>query len=257
METKALLILVFVAIVIMPATTKGRDPTAVATLTNVTTAGDTSYSFTVRYVDDGPLDDTSIDDHDIRVSGPGGFDVLATAVSATFNSTFSQADVTYSIVPPGGSWDSADNGIYDVAMQASQVFDSIGNPVKAGSLGTFTVMAPSVTPTPTPTPASGSQLLNISTRMRVQTGENVLIGGFIVTGNEPKKVIFRALGPSLTQAGITGALADPVLELHGSGGLITSNDNWKDTQESAINATGIAPEKDLESAIMETLNPGE
>jgi hypothetical protein len=90
----------------------------------------------------------------------------------------------------------------------------------------------------------------------VQTGDNVLIGGFIVTGSEPKKVILRAIGPSLAQAGIVDALADPVLELHGpSGALITTNDNWKDTQQSEIEATGIPPESDLESAIVVTLDP--
>ena len=74
-------------------------------------------------------------------------------------------------------------------------------------------------------------MLNISTRMRVQTGDNVLIGGFIITGNDAKKVILRAIGPSLTQFGVVDALADPVLELHGSdGSVITSNDNWKETQ---------------------------
>ncbi len=115
---------------------------------------------------------------------------------------------------------------------------------------------PSGTPTasPTPTPsATPSTLGNISTRLRVETGDNVLIGGFIVTGPQPKKIIVRAIGPSLPLA---GALADPVLELrNSSGGLIRSNDNWRDdpAQESEINATGIPPSNDLEAAIVETL----
>ena len=109
---------------------------------------------------------------------------------------------------------------------------------------------------PTPRPPSQEQLLNISTRMDLKTGANVLIGGFIVTGNEAKKVIFRAIGPSLNP-GVVGALADPVLELHASdGSLITSNDNWKDTQQTDIEATGIPPQNDLESAIVATLDPG-
>ena len=99
-------------------------------------------------------------------------------------------------------------------------------------------------------------MLNISTRMRVQTGDNVLIGGFIITGNDAKKVILRAIGPSLTQFGVVDALADPVLELHGSdGSVITSNDNWKETQEAEIDATGLAPTEDAESAILMTLAP--
>jgi plastocyanin len=91
---------------------------------------------------------------------------------------------------------------------------------------------------------------NISTRLRVDTGDNVLIGGFIVSGTQPKKVIVRGIGPSLPFA---GALADPVLELNSSGGLIASNDNWRSDQEAAIIATTIPPSNDLESAIVATL----
>ena len=92
---------------------------------------------------------------------------------------------------------------------------------------------------------------NISTRLRVETGDNVLIGGFIVTGTQPKRIIVRAIGPSLS---IDGTLADPVLELRdSSGGLIRSNDNWRSDQEIEIMATGIPPANDLESAIVATL----
>jgi hypothetical protein len=93
--------------------------------------------------------------------------------------------------------------------------------------------------------------------MRVQTGNNIGVGGFIVTGNGPKSLILRAIGPSLTRYGIVDVLADPVLELHGAGAFATiSNDNWRDTQEAAIAATGIPPTNDFESAIVVTLNPG-
>jgi len=110
-------------------------------------------------------------------------------------------------------------------------------------------------------PAGGSfgngNLLNISTRLGVGTGNNVLIGGFIITGSSNKQVLLRALGPTLSQFGVTGVLADPTLELHNSAGaLLTSNDNWKDTQQSAIMATGKAPPNNLESAILSTLAPG-
>jgi hypothetical protein len=93
--------------------------------------------------------------------------------------------------------------------------------------------------------------------MRVQTGDNVGIGGFIITGTAPKHVLLRAIGPSLTQLGVPDALADPVLELHGPGafGTITNN-NWRDTQEAQIQATGIAPTNNFESAIDATLAPG-
>ncbi len=118
---------------------------------------------------------------------------------------------------------------------------------------------PSVTPTPTPspTPPQGAQSQNVSTRMNVRTGDSQAIGGFIITSGDPKKVIIRGLGPSLGDNGITSVLADPTLELHGpDGALLVSNDNWRDTQETAIEATGLAPTDNLESAIVATLQPG-
>jgi hypothetical protein len=102
--------------------------------------------------------------------------------------------------------------------------------------------------------AVNSKLANISTRGLVQTGDNVLIGGLIVLGQTPLRVIVRAIGPSLP---VTGALADPTLELRdGNGGLIDSNDNWRSDQESEIMATTIPPSNDLESAIVRSLAPG-
>jgi hypothetical protein len=93
--------------------------------------------------------------------------------------------------------------------------------------------------------------------MRVQTGDNVGIGGFIISGVTPKHVLIRAIGPSLASSGVPDALADPVLELYHSGSTpIAFNNNWRDTQEAAIKATGIPPVNDLESAIDATLSPG-
>ena len=84
----------------------------------------------------------------------------------------------------------------------------------------------------------------------METGDNALIGGFIVTGTQPKRVIVRAIGPSVP---VPGALANPILELH-AGSLIVSNDNWRTGgQEAEIIATGIPPSNDLESAIVATL----
>jgi hypothetical protein len=108
-------------------------------------------------------------------------------------------------------------------------------------------------------PAPPAQALNLSTRMRVGTGDNVGIGGFILAGTAPKHVLIRAMGPSLAQSGVTDVLADPVLELHGPGAFVTiTNDNWRDdpAQETAIIATGVPPTSDLESAIDATLDPG-
>src|SRR3954471_2003414 len=98
-------------------------------------------------------------------------------------------------------------------------------------------------------PPAGAPV-NISSRLRVGTGEDVLIAGFIVTGTQPKKVIVRGIGPSLT---LPGPLADPYLELRGPSGLIGSNDNWRTNQEAEIRATTIPPSNDLESAIVATL----
>jgi hypothetical protein len=115
---------------------------------------------------------------------------------------------------------------------------------------------PTATPISTPTPTTPpGQLGNISTRLKVETGDNVLIGGFIVTGTQSKKVIVRAIGPSLTGAGVPGALANPTLELHGPTGLlIASNDNWMDaTNRQEIIDSTLAPTNDLESAILTTL----
>ena len=112
-------------------------------------------------------------------------------------------------------------------------------------------------PTPTPDPTVPAQALNISTRVEALTGDQVPIGGFIITGTDPKRVILRAIGPSLASTGVSNPLADPVMELHASdGSLITSNDNWRDSDEANIEATGLAPTNDLESAIVTTLDPG-
>ena len=97
---------------------------------------------------------------------------------------------------------------------------------------------------------------NISTRGLVQTGDNVMIGGFII-GNQTSQVLVRAIGPSLTAFGISNALAVPMLELHDSNGdLLASNDNWRSDQEAEIEATSLSPNDDLESAILRTLAPG-
>jgi hypothetical protein len=106
--------------------------------------------------------------------------------------------------------------------------------------------------------ASDGRLTNISTRGLVRTGDGVVIGGFILGGDTGQaSVLLRAIGPSLSTAGIANALADPTLELRDSNGvLLQYNDNWKDSQQAAIEATGIPPQNDLEAAILATLLPG-
>jgi hypothetical protein len=112
----------------------------------------------------------------------------------------------------------------------------------------------------------GAVLQNISSRAFVQTGDNVMIGGFMVQGTEPKRVIIRAIGPELTQHGVPDALANPTLELHdGTGALIASNNNWITTiiggiitsnQVPEIRASGFAPGDPFESAITADLPAG-
>jgi hypothetical protein len=108
---------------------------------------------------------------------------------------------------------------------------------------------------------TNSKLANISTRGLVETGNNVLIGGFI-PGNGVTTVIAVALGPSLTNFGITNPLLDPTLELHDSNGnTIRRNDNWKirddgSSQQAEIEATHLQPTDDQESALVQTLAPG-
>ena len=124
---------------------------------------------------------------------------------------------------------------------------------------------PSATPTPTPPPVS-EPLVNVSTRGQVGNGDTVLIGGLIVNGSGNKTVLLRAIGPSLTAQGVTGALADPTLELHDStGAVIGQNNDWQKTilggvitsdQSAAISGTGIPPTNAKESAILATLSPG-
>jgi sugar lactone lactonase YvrE len=106
-------------------------------------------------------------------------------------------------------------------------------------------------------PSATSAALNISTRMRVLTDENVLIGGFTVGGADPKKVLLRGIGPSLGNFGVTGPLQDPILELHDhTGATIATNDSWRETQQDEIIATGLQPGDDREAAVIRTLAPG-
>ena len=134
--------------------------------------------------------------------------------------------------------------------------------------GQFLYGAPSGTPTPPPTPtpfpspsatpSAACHLVNISTRLQIGVSDNVLIGGFIVRGTQPKKLILRAIGPSLAAWGMPNAMADPILELHDSlGGIIATNNDWQDGgQVGEIQTSGLAPANSAESALIVTLSPG-
>ena len=102
-----------------------------------------------------------------------------------------------------------------------------------------------------------SDVRNISTRGLVGTGDDVMIGGLILGGSAPTKVLIRAIGPSLSAFGVDGALEDPILELHdGDGSVIFTNDNWRNDQEQQILDSGIPPSDQKESAIVASLPPG-
>jgi hypothetical protein len=105
--------------------------------------------------------------------------------------------------------------------------------------------------------SSDSDLGNISTRGQVQTGDNVLIGGVIVKGGDPRKILFRAIGPELTDRNVANALEDPTIDLRDANGdRILFNDNWQDTQKTEIEDSKLAPTDSREAAIVKTLGAG-
>lgn len=170
----------------------------------------------------------------------------STAISYTFPANFFQPDQSYNI------------HIVFLKVTATDTTDIPGSTGFAGYAREtkFTIQT---------TGSNSGVAANISTRGFVQTGDNVMIGGFIIQDGN-KKVIVRAIGPSLTAFGITNALADPALELHDStGALIATNDDWQTTQiggiitsdqSTDIQNTGLAPSSSKESAIIAQLPPG-
>jgi hypothetical protein len=122
-----------------PTPTDTTPPTATASAANVTTAGATSYTFTVTYADNVSVSVPSLGTGDVRATGPGGFNALATLVSVSSSKNGTPRTATYRLTPPGGSWSAGDNGVYTLALQSAQVTDNSGNPAAARTLGSFTV----------------------------------------------------------------------------------------------------------------------
>ncbi|MFO0808470.1 MAG: choice-of-anchor Q domain-containing protein [Gemmataceae bacterium] len=111
---------------------------------NVTTSGGTTYTFTVTYSGGTAINVSTLDNNDIRVTGPNGYNQLATFVSVTPAGNGSPRTATYSITAPGGTFDAADNGTYTIALQAGQVANTGGGTAAATTLGTFTVQIAAV-----------------------------------------------------------------------------------------------------------------
>lgn len=132
-----------------------------------------------------------------------------------------------------------------------------GEPSETVTVSAAPTPTPTPSPSPSPTPAN-VELLNISGRVVVQTGDNVGIGGFIISGGGTKRIMARALGPSLNVNGqpVAGRMADPSLEMHDANGGVLSNDNWRSDQEAEIQQSGLAPSNDKEAAIIKRLPAG-
>ena len=184
---------------------------------------------------------------------PNGKVLVAGGYENTFLSSAELYDPASGLWSPTGSLATARDRHSATVLPNGKVLIAAGATAYDDPFGGVPVTATAELYSELPAPAT---LLNISTRLHVETGDNVPIGGFIVTGTQPKKVIVRAIGPSLNVGGVpvAGRLANPTLELRdGSGGLIASNDNWRTNQEAEIIASTVPPLNDLESAIVATL----
>jgi hypothetical protein len=136
-------------------------------------------------------------------------------------------------------------------LEAPNINTHLANVPVVGNLASYTFTVANSTS------SDPARLVNIATRMRVQTGDNVLIGGFIIGGNTNKTVVIRARGPSMASQGVPGTLADPQLQLFSGQTQIAFNNNWGDASNAAqIQSSGFAPPNATESAIMTNLAPG-
>ena len=153
--------------------------------------------------------------------------------------------------------DLTSDGRYSLGKSGDTYSVSVGGIVSGGQSRSFIYTVSLIE-------ANASKLINISTRLRVETGDNVGIAGFVVQGDKPRRVIVRALGPSLTAAGVADALANPTLALrNASNELVVQNDDWQTQTPAArgvellsVSDTGLAPSNPREAAVAVTLQPG-
>ena len=236
-----------------PSTSDGTDFGSVDVATDSLTR-----TFTIQNSGTGSLSLTGVPN--VQITGGSDFTVTLQPVSpvqidnptTTFQITFKPSSAglrTATVIIPSND---ANESSYQFAIRGNGVPDTDGD----GEDDLSEAISGTDPNDPNSVVRTGKQL-NISTRLDVQTGDGVGIGGFILTGSDPKKVVIRALGPSLTGLGVPGALQDPTLQLHDhTGATIAFNDNWKDTQQSAIQSTGLAPSDDHEAAMVQTLSSG-
>jgi uncharacterized repeat protein (TIGR01451 family) len=232
---------------------------------SVTVGSDVTYTVTV--VDNGPADAT-----DVRVnlslatgevfqnvSSDGAYvsvnanNVVVTKIGTVGVGTVRHVNVTAQVQATGVLTSIASAS---TSTNGSQETNSVSQDI----LG----VAPAATPTPTPSPTPRT-IANISTRLQVGTGDNVLIAGFIINGTTPKKILIRASGPSLAGSGVQNPLSDPELELHDTSSVIARNQDWQTTeigglltadQVQEITNSGLQPSASAEPALIVTLNPG-
>ena len=178
----------------------------------------------------------------LQLVGPGG--VIAT--NDNWRTGGQETQIIASTVPPPNDLESAIVATLPANTTAySVIVEGVGNTSGVGSVEVYDLDQ-----------AADSQLANISTRGLVQTGDNVMIGGFIISGTGSRRVIVRAIGPSLNVNGVplAGRLPDTTLEIKNQNGMtLFFNDDWHDTQAAEIIATGVPPSDNLESAIVATL----
>ncbi len=179
--------------------------------------------------------------------GAGAFGMLTVSGAASLNGA-----LTLNLVN-GFKLRAGDTFRVISAASATGAFSAVNFP--AGVTGTVAASGGNVTVTITGAPPAAS-LINISTRARIETGDNVLIGGFVIAGSVPKRVVIRALGPSLA-ASVPNVLSNPQITIfNGQNQPIASNDNWRSSQQAEILATNRQPTDDREAAVILTLNPG-
>lgn len=207
-------------------------------------------------------------------------DALLAPIALNVNGSVSLSDTTRFFLDPGGSAQLTAQSTISLAgtlepqvaygenrtiahgAAISGVFKNAPNGRRVSTIdghGTFLVTYTSTDVTLTnyqPNPKI-PQLLNISTRAQVLSGDNAAIGGFIISGSDYKNVVIRAIGPSLGASGVNSPLQDTVIELHDSKGVVVaSNDNWQDTEGPELSASGIPPNDPRESGIFAALAPG-